>query len=274
MTVKKDPSGRRSVELEFELPGTPEQVWQAIATGPGISSWFVQTEVEEREGGAIAFHLGPGMDSSGVVTAWQPPYRFAYEERDWDPKAPALGTELVVEARSGGTCKVRLVHSLFTSQDDWDDQLESMETGWPPYFEVLRHYLTYHAGMPSASVRVDGHHPGSDTEAWDVLLQALGLSGAAAGEWRNMSVNGAPLLTGTLQRINRTERHYELMIRLEKPSTGIGLIGTYKWAAQVHVAICLFFYGDDAAAVAEREAPLWKAWVERVFPATQSARAG
>ena len=39
------------VEMRFELPGTPEQVWAAIATGNGISSWFVPTEVEERRGG-------------------------------------------------------------------------------------------------------------------------------------------------------------------------------------------------------------------------------
>ena len=41
MSVKKEASGRRSVQVEIEVPGTPEEVWQAIATGPGISSWFV-----------------------------------------------------------------------------------------------------------------------------------------------------------------------------------------------------------------------------------------
>jgi hypothetical protein len=34
MPVKKDNSGRRWVEMEFLVPGTPEQVWHAIATGP------------------------------------------------------------------------------------------------------------------------------------------------------------------------------------------------------------------------------------------------
>ena len=42
----------RSIELEIEVVGTPEEVWQAIATGPGISSWYVPHTVEEREGGA------------------------------------------------------------------------------------------------------------------------------------------------------------------------------------------------------------------------------
>src|SRR6516164_10911182 len=34
MSVKKEASGRRSVQVEVEVPGTPEEVWQAIASGP------------------------------------------------------------------------------------------------------------------------------------------------------------------------------------------------------------------------------------------------
>ncbi len=43
MSVKQEAGGRRSVQVDVEVPGTPEEVWQAIATGPGISSWFVPT---------------------------------------------------------------------------------------------------------------------------------------------------------------------------------------------------------------------------------------
>jgi hypothetical protein len=71
MPVKKAPSGHRSVEAEFEVPGTPEEVWQAIATGPGISSWFVPTEIEQHAGGSAISHFGPGnsMDSVATITA-------------------------------------------------------------------------------------------------------------------------------------------------------------------------------------------------------------
>ena len=34
--------------FSVEVPGTPEQVWAAIATADGISSWFLPTDVEER----------------------------------------------------------------------------------------------------------------------------------------------------------------------------------------------------------------------------------
>ena len=65
MSVKKEVSGRRSIQVEIEVPGTPEEVWQAIATGPGIPAWFVPAEFEEEEGKPVAVTLdfGPAMDS-------------------------------------------------------------------------------------------------------------------------------------------------------------------------------------------------------------------
>ena len=81
MTIKRDPSGRRSIEVEVEVPGTPEEVWEALATGPGISSWFYPTDVEERVGGALCYHTGSKMDAPATVTVWDPPHRFRHEGR-------------------------------------------------------------------------------------------------------------------------------------------------------------------------------------------------
>ena len=76
MSVKKEANGRRSVQVEVEVPGTPEQVWQAIATGPGVGAWFVPTEVDGRIGGTVTSHFGGGMDSVATITEWDPPHRF------------------------------------------------------------------------------------------------------------------------------------------------------------------------------------------------------
>ena len=141
MSVKKEPSGRRSVQVEVEVPGTPEEVWRAIATCQGISSWFVPTRSEERAGGQEVSNFGPGMDSSSTITSWEPPRRFVTEGVMGAPGSPTVATEWTVEARSGGTCIVRVVHSLFASTDDWDDQLDSLEQGWPAIFRILRRYL-------------------------------------------------------------------------------------------------------------------------------------
>lgn len=141
MSVKKDAGGCRSVQVEVEVPGAPEEVWRAVATGPGVSSWFVPSEIEERAGGAVVSHFGPAMDAVATITAWEPPHRFSAESRDLGPDAPLLVTEWIVEARSGGSCVVRVIHSLVASTGEWDGQLAGIESGWPSFFDNLRRYL-------------------------------------------------------------------------------------------------------------------------------------
>lgn len=271
MTVKTDDSGNRLIRLEFEVPGTPEQVWHAIATGPGISSWFVATDMEERAGGALAFHLGPGMDSSGRVTAWEPPVRFAYEEPDWSPGAPPLGTEFIVEARSGGACVVRLVHSLFTSSEEWDDQLDSFESGWASHFSILRLYLAHFFGQPCSSLRVVGDAPGSEPEAWEKLAGALGLEGAAQGQRWGANASGVPPLAGVVERLGQGKHIHEVLLRLDEPAPGIALAGAYTWGGKAHAAINIYLYGDQASAAADRDEPLWKTWMNELLPSTVEA---
>ena len=44
---------------DVEVDATPQQVWEAIATGPGYDSWYMgRTEVEPGEGGAVRTDLG------------------------------------------------------------------------------------------------------------------------------------------------------------------------------------------------------------------------
>ena len=57
MSVTTDAAGRRSRQIEFVVDGTPDEVWQAIATGPGISSWLMPAEFEERDGKPVALKL-------------------------------------------------------------------------------------------------------------------------------------------------------------------------------------------------------------------------
>ncbi|WP_204267703.1 hypothetical protein, partial [Citrobacter koseri] len=79
------------------------------------------------------------------------------------------------------TCVVRLVHSLFTSSAEWDDELGSMETGWGPFFLVLRLYLSHFAGQAGVSIRPTAQFAGSEDQAWAMLTEKLGLGGAALG---------------------------------------------------------------------------------------------
>ncbi|HEV7367462.1 hypothetical protein, partial [Arenibaculum sp.] len=188
-------------------------------------------------------------------------FRFAYEEVGWSGEAPPLATEIVIEARSGDTCTVRMVHSLFTSRDDWDKEIEGMENGWPPFFRILRIYLGSFSGMRAASARPTVTFAGSQDAAWRAVRSALGLAGAAAGEKRDVAASGGPRLAGTVEDVRETARDRAVTLRLEAPAPGAAMIGTYEWAGKVNVAVSLFFYGDDADAVLAREAPRWEAWM-------------
>jgi hypothetical protein len=214
------------------------------------------------------------MDSTGHVTAWEPPRRFAYEEPGWSGDAPALATEFLIETQAGGPCKVRIVHSLFTSSEAWDDQLDGMEGGWRAFFGVLRIYLSHFAGLRAASIRPTRHFEGSHDEAWDALKSGLGLSDVRAGERCDTSINGGPCLVGTVEGLSESTDHRELTLRLGQPGRGVALIGTYVWDGRVNVAASLYFYGDDADALAAREAPVWQQWMDThlAVPAPSASR--
>lgn len=264
MPLKKDDSGRRYVEMEFLVPGTPEQVWQAIATGPGMSAWFTPTKVDEHVGGAIAFDFGEencGADtSSGTVTAWDPPVRFSYEEYGWSGDAPPVATEVTVTSRSGDRCVVRMVHSLFSEKDDWDDELESFETGWPGFFEVLKVYLKDFAGEPAALVHAVTSRPGGDAALWSAITAALNLEGANVGD-RRETPSDAPRLAGVVARIHQDANSRDLMLRLDEPGQGVAVIGSCMVGDEARGMATVFLYGADAADTAAAEQAKWTRWL-------------
>jgi uncharacterized protein YndB with AHSA1/START domain len=266
MPIRKDGTGKRWVEMELITPGTPEQVWQALATGPGNTAWFTKTTIDERVGGEVRFDFGPNGSSVGEVTTWEPPHRFGYVERDWSEGAPPVATEITITSRSGNRCVVRMVHSLFSSSDDWDDQMEGFEKGWPAFFEVLRVYLGHFAGRPAASFLAMASVEGDHLAVWKRLTKQLALTGADAGEQRTTPPQPEGL-SGVIERVQQHRQDRILMMRLEAPAPGVALVGTYVAGPRVNVSVSLYFYGDDADARATTSEQKWRVWLgERFSP--------
>ncbi len=259
MPIKKDETGKRWVEMNFVVPGTPEQVWNAIATGPGNAAWFTKATIEERVGGVLRFQFGPEMSTTGEVTQWEPPHQFGYVERQWSEGAPPCATEITITSRTGGQCVVRMVHSLFTSSDAWDNQMESFESGWPGFFEVLRIYLANFAGMRAASFQAMASAPGEHSAVWARLVDKLNLAGANVGDQR--TIDAAEALAGVVQHTQQNHKIRHTIVRIDTPAPGIAIIGTYGTPAGTNVSLSMFLYGDDAAARAAASAPKWQAWL-------------
>jgi uncharacterized protein YndB with AHSA1/START domain len=274
MPIKKDGKGNRWVEMELLVPGTPEQVWQAVATGPGNAAWFTRGEIEPRVGGAFRLDFGGGATTSGEVTTWDPPHAFSYVERDWEPGAPPVATEITITGRKGDRSVLRMVHSLFASEDAWDDQLEGFESGWPGFFEVLRVYLRHFAGSPAASFMKMTPSPDDALGTFRKLAHDLGLAGAIVGERRSLS--GAPeSWTGVVEHVFQNSTHRYVLVRLQDPDPGVVLVGTYEKRATSHgsagpnsnVSVNRYCYGPDAkerAAVSEKR---WQEWIDARYGA-------
>lgn len=267
MSVKQEANGRRSLGVEVQVPGTPDEVWQAIATGPGISSWFVPAVFEEQDGKPVAVTLtfGPGMDARSVITAWDPAKKSWTSESDgWMPGAPPTAIEWSVEAREGGVCIIRIVHSLFASTDEWDNQLEGGASAWPAFFRTLQLYLTHFRGQRSTALKLMAPSAGSEGDAWQALTSSLGVQGAHVDQ-RVTAPDGAPAFSGVLEHI--TQDPNDALLRIDKPAPGVAALGTFTFpGGPTMVAMNFYFYGDRSPDTAASEGPRWQSWFQERFP--------
>lgn len=254
----------RTIDLSVEVTGTPEQVWAAIATGPGISSWFVPTTVEERAGGATTSVFGPGpeMTVPGRVAAWDPPHRVLFEG---DESGGTLAFEWLVEARDGGSCVVRLVNSGFGSGDEWDAQYDGMAQGWRLFLANLQLHLAHFPGQGGRAMLPTAMWAGDRATTWAAVTAALGIPDAPAPGERIATGGDAPALAGTVVECEPGSR---MSLVLDAPRPGTGLIAAEGTGDTTGVSVWLYLYGEGAEAVAARDEPRWAAWLaERGVPA-------
>ena len=129
MTTPTTPSQPRVPHRRARAPGTPEQVWDAIATADGLSSWFPPTEVDERRGRRHRHPHGRGRLVAGEITGWDPPRRLAYEEPDWAVLPGHEGAAVTPWPPSSWSrpgraapCVVRVVTSAFGTGADWEQE--------------------------------------------------------------------------------------------------------------------------------------------------------
>jgi uncharacterized protein YndB with AHSA1/START domain len=260
MTPRDVPDVPLRLELRFELSGSPEQVWDAIATAEGISSWFLRTALDGREGGAIVTYMGEGASSPGEITGWDPPRRFAYSEPDWAslsghegaPVTPMV-SEFLVEAQSGGTSVVRVVTSAFGTGADWEQEFfDGMRETWEPFFSHLELYLSEFAGRHAAFLEAGKEQDAPADAVWQAMTRDLGIPDQVG---KPVDLRG---MSGALYRLR--DRH--ALVRVSDPYPGYAALwcgesGPERSFAEVHA----YLFHPDAENYVEREQPGWKAWL-------------
>jgi uncharacterized protein YndB with AHSA1/START domain len=163
---------------DAEVPASPDDVWAAIATGPGIDSWFMgRNEVQPGRGGTVRTVFGEYAPEL-AVTGWDPARRFAYASGK-APDGRFIAYEFLIEGRAGGSTVLRTVTSGFLPGDDWADEFEAMTLGGEMYFRTLVEYLSSFAGRFATPVTAFGP-PGTDwAQDLPSLGRGLGLAGSA-----------------------------------------------------------------------------------------------
>jgi uncharacterized protein YndB with AHSA1/START domain len=246
---------QRIIDLSVEVPGTPEQVWQAIATGPGITSWFVPHQVEERQGGTVRMDFGPGFgEALARVTAWEPPHRVVFSSEG----DRALAYEWLVEARDGGTCLVRLVNSGFGPGADWDADYDGLSSGWRIFLQNLRLHLTHFPGQPARAIIPTRIVAGPHHAAFAKLCAELGVSAdLRAGQRFATSGPGVPAATGTVHDVLDFAATRTYFVLLERPAPGTALLTAEGAGDMASVSFYLYLYGPDAATLPDEWSPFF-----------------
>ncbi len=249
----------RVIDVSVEVPGTLQEVWEAVATGPGISCWFVPHEVAEQEGGLVTMSFGPMGEHTATVVAWEEPHRVVFADNGDRPMAQ----EWLVEAKDGGGCVVRLVSSGFGEGEEWDNDYDAMSKGWMILLQNLRLHLTHFRGQRARAIVPVGTADGPNRAAFSAVCAALGMPDDLGPHERLQgSGDGIPALSGMVDAVCREpDATYYVMV-LDGPAPGHGFVAAEGDGDQVMVSAYLYLYGDTAAAVPD----MWTARFLERFP--------
>ena len=166
--------GEWEIITDEQVDSTPEQVWQAIATGPGLDGWFIgSTEVQPGPGGTLRSTMGDYTDELSV-TAWEPQRRVTYRSQQ-TAEGGFYALEWLVEGRAGGTV-LRCVASGFLPGDDWEAEFESLKAGGAMYFQTLVQYLSHFRGRTALVVDAFGPPLADWEHGWRLITDGLGLA--------------------------------------------------------------------------------------------------
>ncbi|MBM7783482.1 SRPBCC family protein [Tenggerimyces flavus] len=254
------PPPERRVEKSIVLDATPEEVWDAVATGPGMSSWFVPHTYDDSGGGAEA-DFGGGQTAGGRVLDLEPGRRVVYGAPEGTPQDQAgLALEFLVEGRAQGSTVLRLVQSGF-SAEDWEQQYEGMSRGWDQYLHNLVSYFAYFRGKPVTNVVGLTFTTADAVAVWAGFHAALGISPSVeVGDKVTLKPVGIPAIEGVVD----VHDPGCLGVRSE---VGLHRFGGFGGMATV----AHYFYGVSLDATEATKN--WQSWLTKLFPATPTPMA-
>jgi hypothetical protein len=224
------------IRREVELPATPEEVWEAVATGPGSASW-----------------LFPGEPEPGDLVESDRPYRYAVRTEGEGGFFNAV--EFVIEAREGGTTVLRYVHSGVFDDEGWDTQYDAVGAHTDFYLHTLGQYLehfgpktaTYVGGGPEG---INGPEASMTPDAFEQLRRELGAT--SEGDRVSMPNGGGDGVV---------DYSTDKFLGVRTGDALYRFFGRNAWGGPVGMSI--HHFGDDVDADAAGNA--WRDWLAGVY---------
>ncbi|MBV9163253.1 MAG: SRPBCC domain-containing protein [Pseudonocardiales bacterium] len=233
-----------------ELPVTPEQVWDAVATSSGALGWLFPMEIEPRKGGTVS--RGPA-----TVTAWDPPRTFALRHDSDDGLSVSL--EYHIEAQTNdSTILHTLIHRVHNGivGDDWKTHIDAADKHTDFYHHTLGQYLRYFSGQRATYVEAHGPAASTHANAFTVLRRGLGLSDdIAQGDAVRLTVVGLDPLDAVVDYLS------PYFIGLRTADGLYRFFGRNAWGWPISLSHHLF--PDDVDR--EKTELTWRVWLDGVF---------
>jgi uncharacterized protein YndB with AHSA1/START domain len=238
------------VVAEATVQATPDQVWEAIASSTGMDGWFMgDNEVEPRLGGHVVTRL-PGFSMTSTITTFDAPNRFVTSSPESEEgRFDVFSFE--IEGRAGGTSWLRLVHSGFLPQDDWEVEYDALRNGDPAYLAKLVEYVEHFRGRQAVPITLWGPQV-SKERAWAAYTEALGVSAQPKiGDPVRFRAEGIPDLDGELDYVTRDFLGFRTADGMYRFIHGLGTV-----AIGHHLFVPVDRPSVEAA---------WQAWIDRTF---------
>ncbi|HIW64567.1 MAG TPA: SRPBCC domain-containing protein [Candidatus Stackebrandtia excrementipullorum] len=249
------------LEKRVEFDATVGQVWEAVSTGHGMSSWFVPHDitppVNETDLPTAEADFGSGNTDQGRVLTWDPPHMVRY---GGEAHNPTEALEFFVEPKENGGTVLRLVQSGVLGEE-WE--MEYHAKGWDLFFHNLDSYFRHFApnratnALAMAFTTIDAH------AVWDRYHTALGTDrNLRIGSPVNLTPEGVEPIRG---EVDLYEADSTLGIRTDDGLYRFSGEGNRAWGM---VNAFHYRYGTDVDAMEWTQT--WQDWLASLFPSSET----
>jgi uncharacterized protein YndB with AHSA1/START domain len=252
----------KKIDLTIEIDAPPEAVWEAISSAEELQRWFpLNAEIEPGEGGTVTIDWGPDIRGTGDIEVWDEGRRLVYVERPWgeesaedgqDDEAVRVAVDYTIEG-SGGKTTLRMVNSGFSADADWDEYIDTLDSGWRYFLYNLKHYLEHHRGTARRMVWDRRKISIPKKDAWPVLFGGEGLARLALP-----AKEGAPmrLWSGHSGVVTMVASPTHLAGRCDELNKALLFVELEPGAPPYSVGVWLSLYGVDDEQAAALDASL------------------